>query len=138
MSTTTSRVGRRASLAVCIGALGITWLQSHRIGAKLSAVRDHVENRHSTNLRDDIDEIRAMVAAVHDQVEDHHSTNLRDEIDEIRAMVAAVRADICDRRHDIDSLGGELRDERDVRVSLEQHAAQLRSAEDVPSFVEVR
>ena len=61
----------------------------------------------------------SAVEAVRDQVQNDHTNNLRDDIDEIRQAVIDIRGDLRVVRADVRELRGELRDERSDRASAD-------------------
>ncbi|AKF14196.1 minor tail protein [Mycobacterium phage Luchador] len=73
------------------------WLNQKRHSKQLGEIKNQVSNDHSTNLRDDIDE---LVLAVRQVVE----------------KVADVKVDVRDVKSDIGGLREELRTERVERI----------------------
>ncbi|QLF84594.1 minor tail protein [Mycobacterium phage Gail] len=73
------------------------WLNQKRHGKQLGEIRDQVSNDHSTNLRDDIDELVAAVKT-------------------LTTSVGDVKTDVRDVRQDIGGLREELRTERVERI----------------------
>ncbi|AOZ61271.1 minor tail protein [Mycobacterium phage DarthPhader] len=88
-----------AFIALC--GLGGTvlpvWLNQRKHGRQLGEIKNQVSNDHSTNLRDDIDE---LVAAVRQAISD----------------VKDVKTDVRDVKGDISGLREELRTERVERI----------------------
>ncbi|QGH80589.1 minor tail protein [Mycobacterium phage Rahalelujah] len=81
-----------------VGIVAPVWLQQKRQGNKLNEIRDHVSNDHSTNLRDDIDELMSEVRRAIQQVAD-------------------VKVDVRDVRQDIGGIREDIRLERQERIA---------------------
>ncbi|AOT24953.1 hypothetical protein PBI_KALPINE_33 [Mycobacterium phage Kalpine] len=88
-----------AFIALCglAGTVLPVWLNQRKHGRQLGEIKDQVANDHSTNLRDDIDELVAAVRMV--------TTGLSD-----------LKTDVRDVKQDIGGLREELRTERIERI----------------------
>lgn len=61
----------KASAAVVVAAVTVglpVWLKLRGIGRQVDETRDQVSNDHTTNLRDDVDELRAQLDDVRSEI----------------------------------------------------------------------
>lgn len=86
-------------IALCglLGTVMPVWLAQRKHGRAIGEIKDQVSNDHSTNLRDDIDELVAAVRQVTQGLGD-------------------LKTDVRDVKQDIGGLREELRTERIERI----------------------
>lgn len=90
--------------AVFAGIIGWKARQSHNeLRAESAEIREQVSNDHPSNLRDDIDVLRALVESLLTRMDQHG-----DDTRELRALLAKI-----DER--TERIGDEVRTDRDLR-----------------------
>lgn len=120
------------ALLAILGVLGALWTVirpwlREQIAVPVQVTRDHVANDHSSNLREDIDDITRGLAAA------------RMEIGAARVEIAAARSEVADARSEVADVKakGEHTDEKVSRIGgqLDTH---LSSAATTDAAVHAR